>query len=187
MQVQPPWPSPFTVLARSTSNLGKAGSLLTLASTWTIENGYIKHSHGDHNTNLKGLFSSFFIDKTVVNFLSLSLNIFVTLLSSKHQQPLAPLITSSNQTCASFSVQFSSVTRSCPTLCNPMDSSTPGFPVHHQLLNLTQTRPSSQWCHSTISCSIVPFSSHLQTFPVSGSFPMSQFFASGGQSIGVSA
>ena len=45
----------------------------------------------------------------------------------------------------------------------------------------------SQWCHPTISSSIVPFSSRLQSFPASGSFPMSQFFASGGQSIGVSA
>ena len=48
--------------------------------------------------------------------------------------------------------------------------------------------PLSQWCHSTILSSIVPFfSSFLQSFPASGSFPMSQLFASGGQSIGVSA
>ena len=47
--------------------------------------------------------------------------------------------------------------------------------------------PSSQWCHPSISSSVVPFSSHLHSFPASGSFPMSQFFASGGQSIGVSA
>ena len=47
--------------------------------------------------------------------------------------------------------------------------------------------PSSQWCHPTISSSVIPFSSCLQSFPASGSFPMSQFFASGGQSIGVSA
>ena len=45
----------------------------------------------------------------------------------------------------------------------------------------------SQWCHPTISSSVVPFSSCLQSFPASGSFQMSQFFASGGQSIGVSA
>ena len=47
--------------------------------------------------------------------------------------------------------------------------------------------PLSRWCHSTISSSVVPFSSCPQSFPASGSFPMSQFFASGGQSIGVSA
>ena len=43
------------------------------------------------------------------------------------------------------------------------------------------------WCHPTISSSVVPFSSCLQSFPASGAFPMSQFFASGGQSLGVSA
>ena len=47
--------------------------------------------------------------------------------------------------------------------------------------------PLSQWCHPTISSSVVPFSFHLQYFPASGSFPMSQLFASGGQSIGASA
>ena len=47
--------------------------------------------------------------------------------------------------------------------------------------------PSDQWCHPTISSSVVPFSSRLQSFQASGSFPMSQFFTSGGQSIGVSA
>ena len=47
--------------------------------------------------------------------------------------------------------------------------------------------PSGQWCHPTFSSSVIPFSSSLQSFPASGSFSMSQFFASGGQSIGVSA
>ena len=47
--------------------------------------------------------------------------------------------------------------------------------------------PSSRWCHPTISSSVNPFSSHLQSFPASGSFPMSQFFISGGQIIGASA
>ena len=47
--------------------------------------------------------------------------------------------------------------------------------------------PSSRWCHPAISSSVVPFSSHLQSFPASGSFPMSQLFTSGGQSTGVSA
>ena len=171
--------------------------------------------------------------------------------------------------------QFSSVAQSCPTLCDPMECSTPGLSVHHQLLEFTKlmsielvmpsnhlilccpllllpsifssirvcsnesilcirwpmywsfsfsissvkfslsvmynslrphglqhTRlpcpsptpgvysnscPLSQWYHPTISFSVVPFSSYLQSFPGSGSFQMSQFFASGGQSIGVSA
>ena len=47
--------------------------------------------------------------------------------------------------------------------------------------------PLNWWCHPTISSSVIPFSNCLQSFPASGSFPMSQFFASGGQSIGASA
>ena len=49
------------------------------------------------------------------------------------------------------------------------------------------SRPLSRWCHLTISSSVVPFSSCPQSFPASGSFPVSQLFASGGQNIGVSA
>ena len=47
--------------------------------------------------------------------------------------------------------------------------------------------PSSRWCHPTISSSVIPFSSRLQSFPASGSFPVSQFITSGGQSFGASA
>ena len=152
-----------------------------------------------------------------------------------------------------LSVQFSSVTQSWPTLCDPMNRSTPGLPVHHQLLEFTQTHihrvsdaiqlshplsspspaagnfeglnfsvhfshsvlsdslrpyepqharppcpsptsrvhpnscPLSQWCHPTISPSVVPFSSCSESFPASGSFKMSQLFASRGQSIRLSA
>ena len=50
----------------------------------------------------------------------------------------------------------------------------------------SNSNPLSWWCHPTISSSVVPFSSCLQSFPASGSFPMSQFFSSGGQSIGAS-
>ena len=83
--------------------------------------------------------------------------------------------------------QFSWVTQSCPTLCNPMDWSTADFCVHHQLLELGQIRcPLSWWCHPTILSSVVPFSSFLQSCPALGSFPMSPFFIAGGQSIGVS-
>ena len=153
------------------------------------------------------------------------------------------------------SVQFSSVALSYLTLCDPMDCSTPGLPVHHQLPEFTQTHvhgvlkswtrlsdftftfhfhaleeemathssvlawripgmvepgrlpsmgshrvghdwsdlaaaaalcPLSQWCHQTTLSSVVPFSSCLQSFLASGSFPVSQLFASGGQSTGVS-
>jgi len=55
------------------------------------------------------------------------------------------------------------------------------------IINPQSSCPSSRWCHLTISSSVIPFSSCLQTFPVSGSFSMSQFFASGGQSIEATA
>ena len=61
----------------------------------------------------------------------------------------------------------------------PCPSPTPG--------TCSNLRPSNQWCHPTITPSVVPLSSCLQYFPASGSFPMTQFFASGGQGIGVSA
>ena len=71
-------------------------------------------------------------------------------------------------------------------LCMPMDCSTPGFPVLHYLLEFAQTHVLNQWRHPTISSSVTPFSSCLQSFPASGSFPMSLLFASGGQIIGAS-
>ena len=61
----------------------------------------------------------------------------------------------------------------------PCPSPTPGV--------YSNSCPSSQWCHPIIASSVVPFSSHLQSFPASVSFQISQFFASGGQGIGVSA
>ena len=81
--------------------------------------------------------------------------------------------------------QFSSVTQSCPTPCNPMDdrmpcpSPTPGV--------YSNSCPLSRWWHPAISSSVIPFSSCLQSFPASGSFQMSQLFESGGQCIRVSA
>ena len=81
----------------------------------------------------------------------------------------------------------SSVVQACPTLCDPMDCSTPGFPVHLQLPELAQTHVNPVGDAVQPSHPVVPFSSRLQSFPASGAFPMSQFFASGGQSIGVSA
>ena len=83
-------------------------------------------------------------------------------------------------------LSFSSVTQSCPTLCDPMNLSTPGLPVHHQLPEFTQTRVLSWWCHPAISSSVIPFSCPW-SLPASGSFPISQLFSWDGQSIGVSA
>ena len=83
-------------------------------------------------------------------------------------------------------IHFSSVAQSCPTLCDLMDCSTPGFPVHHQLPELTQTHVHRGGdAIPTISSAVVPFSSRFQCFPGSGSFSVSQFFTSGGQSLGV--
>ena len=85
------------------------------------------------------------------------------------------------------SIQFSSVAQSCSTLWPhelkhtrpPCQSPTPR--VH------PDSCPSSRWCHPAISSSVIPFSSCPQSLPASGSFPMSQLFAWGGRSIGVSA
>ena len=78
------------------------------------------------------------------------------------------------------------LTQSCPTFATPWTA------ARQTSLSITNPRaysnscPSCQWCHPTISSSVIPFS-RLQSFPASGSFPMSRFFTSGGQSIGVSA
>ena len=85
-------------------------------------------------------------------------------------------------------LQFSTVPQSCPILCDLMDRSTPGLPVHHQLPRVhSDSHPSSQWCHPAISFSVVPFSSCPQSLPASESFPMTRLFAWGGQGTGVSA
>ena len=99
-------------------------------------------------------------------------------------------------------VQVDLVAQLCLTLCDPMDCSRPGIPVYHQLPEPTQTHVycighAIQPSHSLSSPSPPTFSLSqnqglfrwvsFQSFPGSGSFQMSQFFASGGQSIGVSA
>ena len=66
------------------------------------------------------------------------------------------------------SVQFSSVAQSCLTLCDPMNHSTPGLQVHHQLLEFTKTRV--HWVGDAIQFSAIPFSSCPQSFPASGSY-----------------
>ena len=110
-------------------------------------------------------------------------NIYRNYCLKKKQKKKNPMVKWS--TPSTFGV--SSITESCPTLCHPwtaacqasLSSSTPGA--------CSNSCPLSWWCHTTISSSVILFSSCLQSFPVSGSFPMSQFFTSGGQSIGVPA
>ena len=77
-----------------------------------------------------------------------------------------------------------SVSKLCLTLYNPMDCSMPGFPLLHHLPEVAQTHV--HWVSDAISSSVIPFSSCLQSFLASGSFPVSQLFTSGGQSIGAS-
>ena len=84
-------------------------------------------------------------------------------------------------------IYFSSVTQSCLTLCHPMDFNTSGFIVHHELLEFTQTHihrvgDAIQPSHPLLPLLLLP-----SIFPSLRSFPMSQFFASGGQSIRDSA
>ena len=74
------------------------------------------------------------------------------------------------------SVQFSSVAQSCPTLCGPMNCSTPGLPVHHQLPEFTETHVHRVSDAIQPSHPVSPFSSCPQSLPASESFPMSQLF-----------
>ena len=80
-------------------------------------------------------------------------------------------------------LHFSSVTQSCWTLCDPINSRPP-FPAARVYPNPC---PLIQWCHPTISSSVIPFSSCPQSFPASESSQMSQLFPSGSQSIGISS
>ena len=77
-----------------------------------------------------------------------------------------------------FIIQFSSVQFSCSVVSDSL------WP--HESQHTRPPCPSTQWCHSAISSSVLPFSCH-QSLPASGSFPMSQLFAWGGQSTGISA
>ena len=89
--------------------------------------------------------------------------------------------------CLWFRVQYSSVAQSCPTLCDPMNCSTPGLPVYHQLPEFTQTHV------HRVSDAIQPSHPLVSSSPPAPnpsqheSFPKSQLFSSGGQSTGVSA
>ena len=83
--------------------------------------------------------------------------------------------------------QFSSVTQSCQNSLQPHGQQHARFPHPSPTPRAcSNSCPLSLWCHPTISYSVVPFSSHLQSFPGSGSFQISQSFASRGQSIGAS-
>ena len=88
---------------------------------------------------------------------------------------------------SSVQFQFSSVAQSCPTLSDPMDAACQASLSITNSQVYSNSCPLNQWCHPTISSSVIPFCFCLQSFPVSGSFPTSRLFASGGQSIEASA
>ena len=103
------------------------------------------------------------------------------------ESPLCSFCSSLTSTLSLFCCYYS-VAKLCPTLCDPMDCSKPGSPVLHNLLEFVQIH--THWVDDAIQPShpLLPlFSFCLQSFPASGSFPMSQFFSSGGQSIRASA
>ena len=108
-------------------------------------------------------------------------------------QSVSQSVSQFSRSVSQFSQSVSSVSQSVSQFshslfCNHMDCSMPGFPVHHQFPELAQTQSiESVWYHPNISSSVISLSSGLQSFPASGSFQMSQFFTSGGQSIGVSS
>ena len=79
------------------------------------------------------------------------------------------------QICLYISEEFFKSVQSCPSLCDPLDCSMPGFPVHHQLLEFTQVSHPSNNLMLCRPLLLLP-----QSFPAPGSFPVSQFFASGG-------
>ena len=101
--------------------------------------------------------------------------------SSLESPALAGWFFTTNTTCCC------SVTKSCPALQSHglQHTRLPCSSLSHGVCS--NLYPSSWWCHPTISSSVIPFSSHLQSYPASESFQMSQFFASGGQNIVVSA
>ena len=124
--------------------------------------------HVNSSTHEKMLFSASFISQVYTN-------VWVYFWVLDHM--LAVLLSSPSP--VSSSVQFSSVAQSCLTLCNPMNHSMPGLPVHHQLLEFTQTNvhrvsDAIQPSHP-LSSSSPPAPNPSQ--PASQSFPMSQLFA----------
>ena len=132
-----------------------------------------------------GLYSPWYSlgQNTRVGTLSLFQRMFPT-------QRLNPGLLHCRQILFQLSHKFNSVQFSHSVLSNSLPPHGPQharYPVYHQFLSLSHSCPLSWWCHPAISLAVISFSSHLQSFPASGSFQMSPFFTSGVQSIGVSA
>ena len=125
----------------------------------------------------------------VTHFLKISLPCGATEHCSSYFASLFTIISAFLQ--VRHSVQFSSIQFSCSVMSDSLwphglQHARPPYPSPTPRA-YSNSCPLSRWCHPTISSSVIPFSSCPQSFPASGSFPMSQFFASGGQSTGISA
>ena len=106
----------------------------------------------------------------------------------------SPNPTNSSESWRKYHISTEKYSHSIQFSCSVMSDSLSSHELQHPRLPCSSpspgacwnSSPSSQWCHPAISSSVIPFSSCLQYLPASGSFPMSQFFTSGCQSIGVS-
>ena len=105
---------------------------------------------------------------SVQSYLPLISNASLIVSSTPNHTPIQP-------------VQFSSVTQLCPILCDPMDCSRPGLPVHHQLSELTQTHVHQAVTPSNYLILCCPLILRPSIIPAAGSFQMSQFFTSSDQ------
>ena len=122
------------------------------------------------------------MDFVLVSLLNISLSYVIQVRLSKERYLFLPFIDECHEGSVQFSCSVLSDSLRPPELQHarsPCPSPTPRV--------YSNSCPFSWWCHPTISSSVIPFSSGLQSFPASGSFLMSLFFTSGGQSIGVSA
>ena len=111
---------------------------------------------------------------------------YITCIAQLLLMIFAIVFISSDPQSVKCSVQFSCSVMSDSLQPHGLQHARPPCPSSAPRIYLNSC-PLSQWCHPTISFSVVPFSSCLQSFPASGCFPMSQFITSGGQSVGVSA
>ena len=143
---------------------------------------------GSQRVGLDGVTFSFTLWSTALLLWSLPIDFFARFPAQVGRGRSRPFLGDSLRKGEPWSIRLFSVAQSCPTHCaDPMDCSIARLPCPSKSPRACSSSwPSSRWFHPAISSSVVS-SSCLQSFPTSGSFQMSQLFASGGQSIGASA